>query len=46
MGDMSQMDQMALQDAMNKQAAVMQTISSIMKMQHDTLKAIIQNLKA
>ena len=44
-GDMSRMDQLALQDAMTKQATMLQTLSNIMKMQHDTLKAIIQNLR-
>jgi hypothetical protein len=43
--DMSQLDQLALQDAMQKQQQMLQTISNIMKNQHDTLKAIIQNLR-
>jgi hypothetical protein len=45
MGDMSQLQQLQLQDAMQKQQQVIQTISNIMKNQHDTLKSIIQNLK-
>jgi hypothetical protein len=32
-------------DAMTKQAQVIQTMSAIMKNQHDTLKAIIQNIR-
>jgi hypothetical protein len=44
-GDMSRLDQLALQDALQKQQQMLQTISSIMKTQHDTLKAIIQNLR-
>ena len=42
---MTQMDQLILQDAMEKQAQYLQTISNIMKMQNDTLKAIIQNVR-
>jgi len=45
MSDMSQMMQLELQDAMNKQAQAMQTLSAIMKSQHDTLKAIISNMR-
>lgn len=44
--DMSQMDQLKLQEAMQKQAQILQLISNISKMQHDTLKAIIQNMRA
>jgi len=44
--DLSQQQQLALQDAQSQQAQAMQTISNIMKNQHDTLKAIIQNLRA
>jgi hypothetical protein len=45
MEDMSQQLQMQLQDAMNKQQQAMQILSNIMKNQHDTLKAIIQNMR-
>jgi len=45
MSDMSQMMQLQLQDAMNKQQQVMQILSNIMKAQHDTLKAIINNMR-
>jgi hypothetical protein len=45
LSDMSQQDQLALQDALQRQAQVMQTISNISKNEHDTLLAIIQNLK-
>ena len=44
-GDDGQMMQMQLQDAMNKQQQAMQTLSAIMKAQHDTLKAIISNMR-
>lgn len=43
--DMSQQMQLQLQDAMNKQQQAMQILSNIMKNQHDTLKAIIQNMR-
>ena len=43
--DMNQMDMLALQDAMNKQAQLMQMMSNIMKQMHDTANAIIRNLK-
>ena len=43
--DMTQMDMLNLQDAMNKQAQLMQMMSNIMKMFHDTAKSIIQNLR-
>ena len=43
--EMSQTDMLELQDAMNKQAQLMQMMSNIMKNMHDTAKAIIQNLK-
>jgi len=43
--DMSQMDQMDLQDAMEKQARILQLMSNISKMVHDTLKGIIQNMR-
>lgn len=44
-GDLSQMDQMNLQDAMNKQQQIMQTLSNLLKANHDTATAIINNLK-
>jgi len=44
--DMTQMMQLDLQDAMQKQNQAMQTLSAIMKSQHDTLKAIISNMRA
>jgi len=43
--DMTQMLQMQLQDAMNKQQQVYAMLSAIMKNQHDTLKQIIQNMR-
>lgn len=43
--DIGQLDQVALQDAMQKQAQILQLISNISKMMHDTLKGIIQNLR-
>lgn len=45
MADMSQQLSLQLQDAMNKQQQAMQTMSNIMKAQHDTLASIIRNLK-
>ncbi len=45
MSDMSQLDQVALQEAMQQQSQMLQAISNIMKSQHDTLKGIIQNLR-
>ena len=45
MTDMSQQLQLQLQDAMNKSQQAMQILSNIMKNQHDTLKAIIQNMR-
>ncbi len=44
-GDDSQLDSIELQDKMQKQQQFIQTISNIMKSEHDTLKAIIQNLR-
>jgi len=44
-GDLNQMDQLKLQDAMNKQQQAMQAISNILKTNHDTAAAIINNLK-
>ena len=46
MSDIGQMMQLDLQDAMQKQNQAMQTLSAIMKSQHDTLKAIISNMRA
>jgi hypothetical protein len=43
--EIDQLDQLALQDAMQKQAQIMQLMSNISKIQHDTLKGIIQNLR-
>jgi len=43
--DIDQLDQLAMQDAMQKQAQILQLMSNISKMLHDTLKGIIQNLK-
>ncbi len=45
MSDMSQLDMMNLQDAQQKLQQVYQTISNIMKNQHDVLKAIINNMR-
>lgn len=45
MSDMSQLDMMKLQNAMNMQAQLMQMMSNIMKMMHDTQIAIIRNIK-
>jgi hypothetical protein len=44
-GDKNQMDMLMLQDAMNKQQQLMQIMSNIQKMMHDTALAIIRNLK-
>lgn len=41
----SQRLQLQLQDAMNNQQQVMQILSSVTKNHHDTLKAIIQNMR-
>lgn len=43
--DMSQLDQLSLQDAMQKQQQMIQTISNVMKTQQDTSQAIIRNIK-
>ena len=45
LADMNDLDRMQLQDAMNKQQQAMQMLSNIMKNAHDTLKAIIQNMR-
>jgi len=44
-GDMTQMMQLQLQDAMNKQAQAVQMLSGIMKTLYDTAKAVINNLR-
>jgi len=44
--DMSQMDQLNLQNAMQAQQRAYQTLSDIIKMMHDTAKAIIGNVRA
>ena len=43
--DMNQLDRIKLQDAQQKLQQVYQAISNIMKNQHDTLKAIINNMR-
>lgn len=43
--EMNQMDMLNLENAMNSQAQLLQTVSNIMKMMHDTAKSIIQNLR-
>ncbi len=43
--DMSRVDQLRLQDSMQKASRMMQTISNISKTTHDTLKSIIQNMR-
>jgi hypothetical protein len=43
--DISQLLQLDVQDKLQKQQQFVQTISNIMKNEHDTLKAIIQNLR-
>ena len=43
--DMSQMDQLNLEEAMQKQAQIMQLMSNISKTTHDTAKGIIQNMR-
>lgn len=44
-GDDSELSLVALQQAMNQQSQLLQTLSSILKNQHDTAKSIIQNMK-
>ena len=41
----AELSNISLQDAMNKQAESMQLMSNIQKSQHDTLKAIINNMR-
>jgi hypothetical protein len=43
--DMTQMDQLALQDKLQKEQQFIQTISNIMKSMNDTLESIVQNLR-
>jgi hypothetical protein len=43
--EIDQLNQLDLQDAMQKQAQLLQLMSNISKQTHDTLKGIIQNLK-
>lgn len=43
---MSDQDQLDLQNKLQKEQQLFQTISNIMKNEHDTLKAIIQNLRS
>lgn len=45
LSEMNQMDMLELQNAMNKQQQLMQTMSNIMKTMHDTAKAIIENMR-
>ncbi len=45
MTDSSQQLQLQLEEAMNKQQQVMQTLSNIMRNQHDTLSNVIRNMK-
>ena len=45
LADKNQMDMLALQDAQNQQAQLMQMMSNIQKSMHDTATAIIRNLK-
>lgn len=44
--DMSQTDQLKLQETAQKQGQILQLMSNLSKMAHDTLKAIIQNMRA
>jgi hypothetical protein len=41
----SQQAQLQLQEAMNKQQQVMQMLSNMMKVSHDTAKAVIRNMR-
>ena len=43
--EMNQLDQLKMQDFLQKQSQSMQTVSSIMKMENDTLKQIIDNVR-
>jgi hypothetical protein len=44
--DMNQLDQMMLQDSMQKIQQVYNTLSNILKMMHDTAKSLIGNVRA
>jgi hypothetical protein len=44
--EMNQLDQLKMQDVLQKQSQSMQTVSSIMKMENDTLKQIIDNVRS
>ena len=43
--DMSQLDQLKLQDNMQKQSQALQTLANISKMTNDSSMAIIQNMR-
>ena len=45
LSDMSQMEMLKLQDAMNRKSQLMQMMSNIQKRTHDTSMAIIRNMK-
>lgn len=45
LSDMSQMDMLSLQNAMQKEAQLLQMLSNMVKMMHDTSMAIIRNIK-
>jgi len=45
LSDMSQLDMMDLQNAMQKEAQLMQMLSNMLKMMHDTQMAIIRKIK-
>lgn len=44
--DLDEVSQFDLQQAVQAQSRTIQTLSSIMKAQHETMKSIIQNMKA
>lgn len=43
--EMSELDRLALQEALQKRQQFLQAISNIARSEHDTLKAIIQNIR-
>jgi hypothetical protein len=45
LGDDTEMTQMDLQNAMQRQSQTMSMLSALLKVSHDTLMSIIQNLK-
>ena len=45
-GDDAQLKKLDLQDKLRKMQEMMQLVSNMLKNDHDTLKAILQNLKA